>query len=525
MYILITVLILFLTALALVILRLMRPNLRYAWLIAAGGAFLTWLSVILWQIFMPLTLKLPAWQPASLFQDIPTFFADQFSWPYALSLASLALAMILTAVVRDDFPDQLGWAGILTLSGLGMLAVLADNPLTLVLVWGAIDLTELITQIRSAEGESANERVVIGFSTRILGTGILLWAGMASLSKGVPLDFHAARPDVGIILILSAGLRLGVIPLHLSYSSDAALRRGFGTALRLVAAASSLILLARIPAESAQSPFAPFLLILVAVAAVYGGLTWIRSSDELTGRPYWVIGLSSLAFASALRGDPAGTVAWGSALILAGGALFLSSLQHRVLNRILLVVGIWGLSTLPYSMTASGWQSNVNANWAIWITWPALLAAQALLIGGFIRHTLRPAASKPIDSQPIWSRNVYPFGIGSLLLTLAALGFYGWAGALTVVVPIVSALALILTGAVYWLTPRLPWLNPIGVRSRLAGGQTAFVDAGYRVLWNLYRQLGRLSEFILTAFEGDGGLLWALLFLVLFVSMLAPRLP
>jgi hypothetical protein len=525
MYILITVLFLFLTALALVILRAVRPNFRFAWLIAAGGAFLTWLSVILWQMFMPLTLDLPAWQPANLFKDTPIFFADRFSWPYALSLVSLVLALILTAVVRADFPDQLGWAGTLTLTGLGMLAVLADNPLTLVLVWTAIDLAELVSQIISVEGEEASERVVAGFAARILGTGILLWAGMTSLSKGLPLDFHATQPEVGMILIVAASLRLGVFPLHLSYTSETSLRRGYGTALRLVSAASSLILLARIPVQSSLSPFAPFLLILVAVAAVYGGLLWMRSSDDLSGRPYWIIGMSSLAIASALQGNPAGTVAWGVALILAGGALFFSSAQNKILNRVLLIIGMWSLSSLPFSLTASGWQSDPTITWVTWITWPVLLAAQALLISGFIRHALRPAVSTPLESQPIWSRNVYPFGIGVLLFTLTLLGLYGWDGALTIGSPIAGLVVAAFTGVLYWLTPRLPWLNPIGVRSVQAEGQSSRLDSIYRALWNIYRQAGHLSASFVSALEGDGGILWALLFLVLFISILAPRLP
>jgi len=67
---------------------------------------------------------------------------------------------------------------------------------------------------------------------------------------------------------------------------------------------------------------------------------WLRAPDELTGRPFWIIGLASLAMASALHGNPAGATAWGVALILAGGMVFLASAQQIWLNRILLV-GAW----------------------------------------------------------------------------------------------------------------------------------------------------------------------------------------
>ncbi len=528
MFILITAIFLFATALALSILQVTRPNFRFAWLIATGGAFLAWISVFLWQVRMPLTLQLQPWGPAALRGssiDAPAFLADQLSWPYALSLAALGLAVMLTAVARENFPAPFAWAGTLTLIGLGLLAVLANNPLTLVLVWAAIDLTEVITQLLSVDGEEASERVVAGFSARILGIGLLLWAGLVSLSKGTPLDFRAALPEVSVYLILAAGLRLGVLPLHLSYTTESAVRRGFGTTLRLVSATSSLVLLARIPAQGAQSPFTPFLLLPAAGAALYGGWMWMRAPDELTGRPYWVITLASLAVAAALRGNPVGTVAWGISIILVGGALFLASSQQKMLTRALLIAGLWGLSSLPFSPTASGWQSGAPASWAVWLSWPFLLIAQALLAAGFIRHAMRPSASVPLESQPIWARNVYPFGIGILLATLILLGLFGWDGALTIGTLPAGLAAAALTGALVWLTPRLRWLNPVRAHWIQPAGGVSRLDMVYRTLWNLYRQIGRLSESITTALDGDGGILWALLFLVLFLSLLAPRIP
>ncbi len=73
------------------------------------------------------------------------------------------------------------------------------------------------------------------------------------------------------------------------------LRRGFGTSLRLVSAAASLSLLARIPASALQSSLLPVLLILAALAALYAAWMWLRASDEIIGRPFWVLGMASLA--------------------------------------------------------------------------------------------------------------------------------------------------------------------------------------------------------------------------------------
>ncbi|HEY9152068.1 MAG TPA: hypothetical protein VIN60_04215, partial [Anaerolineales bacterium] len=149
MLILITALLLFLTALAVVILQIMRPEFRLTWLTSVGGALLAWISVLLWQTNMPLSFNLLAWKPTSLFSESPSFTAETIIWPYALSLVTLAVSILLTASVNETFTSAFAWAGSLTLCGLGLLAITASNPLTLALVWAALDLTELIITLRS----------------------------------------------------------------------------------------------------------------------------------------------------------------------------------------------------------------------------------------------------------------------------------------------------------------------------------------------------------------------------------------
>src|SRR5262245_24464660 len=148
MFILITVLILSLTASTLLTLRFFSPGFQYSWVIAAVGALAGWASVLIWQAQLPVTWQFSSWQPAALFFQSPTLVADGIAWAYAISLTALCLAVIITATVRANFPSPMLWVGILILTSFGILAVVADNPLTLVLIWAAIDLVELITQIR-----------------------------------------------------------------------------------------------------------------------------------------------------------------------------------------------------------------------------------------------------------------------------------------------------------------------------------------------------------------------------------------
>ncbi len=172
MLILISCFLLFITASVLMVLQITQPNARYAWLVAVVGAILALASVFIWLTQMPFDLSLPAWQPRSVFTNPILFRADRLSWPFSLSIAALTLTILLTAITRSAITNSVTWAGTLALGGVGIFAVTADNPLTLLLVWGALDLMELVTQLRSVNGPANNERVVIAFSTRALGIGL-----------------------------------------------------------------------------------------------------------------------------------------------------------------------------------------------------------------------------------------------------------------------------------------------------------------------------------------------------------------
>jgi hypothetical protein len=311
---------------------------------------------------------------------------------------------------------------------------------------------------------------------------------------------------------------LGVLPLHLPYRQENVLRRGFGTMLRLVSAASSLVLLARIPSSAIASPLVPYLLILSALAALYAGWMWLRASDELTGRPFWILGIAALAVAAALRGNPIGSAAWGIALVLAGGILFLySARQKRLLW--LLFLAMLGLSALPFSATASGWQSGISISPLFWII---LLPAQALLLAGFIRHALHPGESS-LESQQRWVKVIYPLGLFVPLAALLILGVWGWDGAAAIGLWWIAFIVIALAAGMVALTSAiLPRLGP-GRGSADQWSDILRLDWLYRIVWTVYRFLGQISRQVTNTLDGDGGILWSFLLLVLLISIFASR--
>jgi hypothetical protein len=516
MLILISCLLLFATALTLMILQVTQPNARYPWLVGVGGAMLALVSVLLWLIQIPFDFTLPAWQPQSVFITPLLFRANTTAMPLALSITALTLTILLTAITRSQITNSFTWAGTFAIGGIGLLAVTSGNPLTLLLVWSALDLAELVTQLRSVQGEANNEKIVVSFSTRALGSGLLLWANITSLAGGNTFEFESMSGS-GLYLVIAAGLRLGVLPLHLPYSSEANLRRGIGTSLRLVSAISSLALLAHVSPAGLNSALTPPLMGLATLAALYSGWMWLRAPDELTGRPYWVINLASLATISALSGNPPGVVAWGCALILVGGSLFLASAQQIWVDRALLI-GVWSLSSLPFSLTASAWLGSLG------YFVPFVIVAQSLLMAGFVRQVLRMGSRTPMESQPGWANKIYPAGIILLVFFQLLLGLVGWHGAFQVGAWLQALISSLLAAGLVWATPRTRILNPIRAHW-ISGPAASGLSTAYGSLWVVYRIIRRTSQAVIATLEGDGGIMWTLLLLVLFISFMIQGAP
>ena len=510
------------TTLALIVLRLTRPQFRFTWLIALGATFLAWISVLLWRTQLPLSISFAPWAPASIVASSPLLGVDQFSWIYALSLLTLTMASLLTETVREGFPDSVTMAITVGVCGLGLLAVSAGNPLTLALIWAALDLTELVAMLSSAAGRVASQRAVTAFFVHGVAIILLVLAQVMSNSAAdKALDFASLAPGSGLLLLAAAGLRLGVLPLHLPYVATSGRRRGIGTSIRLVSASAGLILLSRVATPAVPSVLGVLILVASAAAALYASWMWLRAPDELAGRPFWIIGLAGLSLFSAMRGNPAGAAAWGVALILAGAALFLSSVQHVWLNR-LLYIGAWEVSALPFSVTSTGWNGQPSLA-ALGI--PFFIVAHAILIAGFIRHASRPASRAPLQLQPAWTRSVYPAGIGLLLLMPLVLGVWGWDGALQIGAVLPGLLAALLAAALVWAVPRLPILNPVPAHWLGSSSAASRLERTSQALLGVYRWFAGISFTISEVLESEAGLMWTILFLVLFVIMIAQRTP
>jgi hypothetical protein len=516
MFILFPLILLNLTALVLICLRILRVNYRYSWILAGGGATLALIGIFLWHFRIPETFSLHPWLPLTRFPHMLSWLINVRSWPYAISMVALAVAVIFTSVVRaDNHPTA--WAGTLLVTFLGILAVAADNPLTLILAWTAIDLVELIVMLRSTDGGQHVRGVVGGFAARAAGSGLVLWAVLIGQANGTQFTFQDPSYKVGILLLFAMGLRLGSRVQELPLPEDNVALRKFGIHLQLVSAAATLSLLGKISTVAPNSTLSIIIIILVAITACYSAWRWMRSSDGAHGRSFWVLAMASLSLAGSLIGNPTGSVGWGVMLVFAGGLLFFYSARQK--STIWLpFLGLLGFSTLPFTVSATAWQAGNSIPWYIAALF---IPAQTFLMAGFIHHALQHG-EEYLEYQERWVKVLYPIGLFLLAALTILLGLWGWDGAFQMGRWWSAAISFILAIGFALLPPRYFLRIPSSGRTNRWRQLIRFEWFSW-IFAMTYAFFDQVANIITSSLEGDGGVLWSLLLMVLVLSVLSAR--
>lgn len=491
----------FLVSAVILVQNQIQVRIGYHWLSAFGGSFLAWLLIWFSRTRVPQTVSLARWGPEDLFSTSPTLFLDQISWAYMLVLGTLVLAVLFTDAVRAVEINSKHLAAGLAMTGLGILGVMAENPLTLMIAWAGMDLAEIMMLLPRVTEDQSRERIILVFSLRVVGIFLVLTSALVVHAGGRVLSFQTMDPQVGWLLLLAALLRLGVLPFTHLRPQRSLLQRGLGTILQWVPVANSLMLATRVASVGLPSEWEIYVLILAALVGLYGGYFWVRAESERMGRPYWILGLASLVFASSLHQQWLASLAWGTALLFSGAVLFLTSLWSRLVMIIGLIAMI-NVSALPFTPAwpGRGVYSGLN---------PFLLVVFVFIHGGllwgYLKHSLRKHRSEK-DVEP-WVWVVYPLGLALLPLTHWALS---WS------LGMIASAGVQVSSFEEWVA--VPALGVafafLGISRRNGKVPTRFVSVVdnvlsfrwlYRLLWGSYRTLARFFQAVSQIFGRGGG--------------------
>jgi hypothetical protein len=493
--------------------RFFRPRSRFLWVGALGAVLGTWLIILIWRFQLPISLGYASWGTTVAMPEGLEFSIDSLAWVIAWSLAGLLLAGLVVGAAETDSQPSASWVLLLLFGGLSLLASSAANAVSLVLVWGALDLGQAGIALASTRDPDSARTAVAVFAVQL---ATLVIAVMAQVLEGA----GPATDSYALLMLTAVVARTLVQWRPRSGEAPVYLRGSVGTALQLSSAIATLSVLPRLRLEGGLGPYGGLLLLLCAAVGLYAGWMWLRSPDLRTAFPHAVTGISMLAAGTALLGNAPGTSAWVAALALGCGVLFLAEGRKTGLAPAV-IVGAWSLSALPFSLTGAGWPSQFGVEqWAL----PAFLLAQALILAGFLQSAAKPLARGAPRNQATSLQAVRNLGIVFLMGIQVLLGVWGWQGAAVWQALVPGAIATVLGAILFAGRSRLGIDGGTASRTVQRAGER-FVTLMQDLALGVYSISGSLIASVTGLLEGEAGIMWGLLILALFVSLIVGGTP
>ncbi|MGB4595451.1 MAG: hypothetical protein WBI14_06055 [Anaerolineaceae bacterium] len=511
-------------SLAIPISHAFKPSIPRAWVIALSATTIAWLIMLISRLFLPTEVKLLNWSPSELFQGQLNLVLDYQSWPYALALITLCLATIFTDTTRANLSKTpFSWAGSMAIALINIIAVLAANPLTVAFAWALVDLVELIYLFSLRTEEKNNQNLVSEFTIRLLSVLTLVAATVVGWRMLPNFNLHGIPANATWIFLLAASLRLGIFQIRQPILPMTEVHQGITVFLRFAPAASALVLISHLDAlpETLGSPWLGIANNVTMMVALYSSLMFATRPNKIQSRPYWIVALSAFSVLCAINGAALTSRVWGLALLLSGAMLYLFEPAVRRI-RFLPLLGLIGLVGLPFTLSASGWDGLIGMT--LKPSLAIMIISHALLLGGYLRYIFE--ANTTITALEKHARITFPLGLVFILQTILLLGIVGWPGVLTLGSWWAPAISLGLVGLIilvfFRLGLKLPFTNleqrlPL---YRLLQVALTWIENFFSFNW-IYsslefftRQIGRVTNAITILIEGEGGVLWSLIFLI-----------
>jgi len=526
---LLPVILLLLSALVVFTLRFLPRGTGYAYLTSIIMMLIIWGGVLAshWLSLTP--IEIAPWRPFDPITADPIRYGwDEISWPFSLALVSACLAILMTASARLQLrSNPATWAANMGVAALGILVVMAETPLAFVLALVPLDTLDFLVVLRLSRTWRFTSRGLMVFVVKSISTFLIVGALVYQRTDGFPLEFSTMNATASLLVLLAIGIRLGLLPLNLTFAVDIPFQRGLISFLRVAAYAGGLAALARMSSLHGLENWHSLMYGVMVVLSLYGASMWLSAHNEIEGRQYWLLTTAGLGFLCVLQGNPLQVLPWGLMLIFGGTFLFLFSARGR--NLVFLpILATLMISGLPFSIPARGWSGLFIQ--PVGFGEILVILTTALTLAGFIKHAFRN--DENFSQLDGWVRGTYPLGLILLIVSgwvtvwlgieggmqigpwLIGLAVFALAAIFTGVRARFIALPMAISASGNWASAKVWW-------SRISGIFRLTWLSNF--LWFIYRGLRRLVSFLTILFEGEGGVLWAFLLLALMLTLLATR--
>lgn len=498
------------------------------WFLASVLVGITWLCMILIGIFRPVSLIVDNWLPEPFPFAGLRFEVTNETWVFGFLLVSLLQAVIFfNARMLDSQGYITRITGSIVLSSFGLLSVFARTPLAFIVTWSLIDLAEFGVLVATIGNVREHRSIFTKVLFREL--GIILLVLLLSISPEMNLDPSGSGENTAWLLLIIVVLRLGILPLTRSSTNSYKFNRGVETLLQAIPFLTAFSFITTTAVFSGTDQLLPWQIVILSIAMLYGSFSWFFSRDELGGRSFWYFSLGCLGCFALLTAQTDSLPGLSMLAVSTGAGVFLHSPRFKKVI-VYLPVLLAGVVMLPFSPTMS-LPSLFSAEKYIFFQVLGILS-YGVLIAGVVRHTV--TENDEFQFKEPWMRlfhvfslyfiAVVPWMIMGIQAAQIKLQVNWW---VTVSVLVVAAA---FTSAFLFLLKHPISMKPsISNVLNVTGKVIHVLDQLFRMNWlsKLLSSIGfvinRLASMLIRIQEGDGGLLWSFLFIILLLSLLITR--
>ncbi len=513
MVVFIPVFILLVFAVLLQILGRARFNLAQAWIFTLVGAFLAWFSYIFLKV-----ASIGHWQASYLgLKGAPdyliSFAIDDKNWVFGFLLLSLLIAVLLVDAGRFSGKNNLiAWTGALVVCASGLLASLSSSLIAFLANSVLLDAVILFSLLSTQRKEEPAKTALIDFSQRVLGL-LLIFLGLGI--DGEPRPF---------LLITGLVLRTGSVVPAEDVRAPLPIRQNLLALMLLAVPISTMAFMARVDTPVAAFSGRQVLLVLACLLALARLIRFLNDKKAAQHPQVWVDFFSGLAVIPFVLGRPDVLVPLAVVVVVLGSlrALIEEPIAGLKLTLMVLEMAFIGL---PYTPSNGLWLSALQPAAGQWPLVYDLLLLAGLL---FVLHSFFPT-KKTASHSDQWVKLF--FGASPMFLVVIPWFLIIWvkpqnSSILSLVWP---GITLVLYLLFLFVTPLLKKVQSRSVLLKLQksfGGIVIFTgkilsfDWLIRLVRDIYWLIFNIVNMIARIIEGEGGLLWAFVFLILISTIL-----
>jgi hypothetical protein len=451
------------------------------------------------------------------------FALNPQNWILVLSLFAFNLSFFLTGIARLDVKNDLRrWIFQLLLLAFSFLALISADLWSVVLLWTVLDLLELAYHHFILK--EVNERFYFRkFIIKSLGSILLIWniaflsrSGFNSLLNGIV----ASTPTTSIFL--AALMHSGMFPLNIE--SKKPTEEKSSELLLTVFSVSSFVVsfsvVTSLPAPELPLAISFILSILSYLLIIFSLIQWILIKELNNSIQFLLLGESCgfifLYFSGAIQ-----NITYTLAL-LPLSILWLVLFTHRSKNLLIFpVISTFFTTGLPLSLIAFGPRGFIGNGISFGMV--VLIFSQILFLIGYLKYAFEK--NEKFNELEAWYQAAYLAGLFLSFLSVAAIIFYSrttfsseiqfwWIG--------VTVLTLGLLG--YLFSIKIFYKEKAPIFSWQARLTSIWKFLSFEWLFNIFSFVeSKVSGFVngfSRLMEGEGGIMWALVLLILIFTVL-----